>query len=303
MNKSQLTKYTILSALLGALFLSGCAGEDDGKKVHLPKSQSPGEAPVVKINPAGPPAERASGPAGAATMQVFSGAVEATRTTSVATRVSGLVREVHVTEGDHVKKGDVLVEIDTEDYRLRVESAKATLERVQAQVAALKVQHDRAAKLLERQAIPQSDFDNIDGQLMVARASIREAEVGLRMARSLLADAQIRAPYDGVVTSVSVAKGAFAAAGPSALLSLEESSALRVRVQLPEQFVRDVKVGSTLRVRASGEAEETAMVVTQINPSINPRSRSFAALAEIKDTSKIWRAGMFVEARLTEVQP
>lgn len=296
-------RYTPALLAIAALLVVGCSGGEDTKKVHLPKSQSPEElSPIVSVDKAERPAEVGAGE-GAAQQLLFSGAVEAQRTTNVATRVGGLVRKVHVTEGDAVKKGDLLVEIDSDDYRLRVESARATVERVQAQIKALQVQHDRAAQLLSRQAIPQSDFDNIDGQLSVARASIREAEVGLKIARDMLSDSQIRAPYDGVITNVAVAEGAFASAGPSPLVSLEESGALRVRVQLPEQYIRTVKVGTPLRVRALGEAEETVMPITHINPSINTRSRSFSALAEIKDTKQLWRAGMFVEARIGETTP
>jgi RND family efflux transporter MFP subunit len=278
--------------LLLALIAAGCSGAGDDKKVGLPKADGPAE-PITAVSPVKLPATMG---AAADTNQTFSGTIEAQRTSSVATRVSGLVRKVHVTEGDLVKAGALLVEINTDDLRLRVSSASATVERLQAQVRALKVQHDRLKLLLEKNAIPQSDFDSLDGQLSVAQAGVKEAEVGLRMARSALSDSQIRAPYTGVVTNVNVAEGAYAAAGPSPLLSLEESTALRLRVQLPERFASQVKVGVPLLVRMGDQ--EVSFPITHINPSINPRTRSFSVLAEIDNSALTYRAGMFIEARL-----
>jgi RND family efflux transporter MFP subunit len=289
--------------ILATLIAAGCSGGGDAHKVNLPKSQSPADAtPIVAVTPSDRHEQLGAGGASASSQMVFSGSIEAQRTSSVATRVGGLIRKVHVTEGDAVKKGDLLVEIDSDDYRLRVEASRATLERVQAQVKALKVQHDRAAQLLSRTAIPQSDFDSVDGQFNVSVASVKEAEVALKMARSTLSDSQIRAPYDGTVTNVAAVEGNYAQAGPSALLSLEESTALRIRVQLPESYISSVKVGTPLRVRFLGSDAEAVFPITHINPSINPRSRSFSVLAQVDNTNQAYRAGMFVEARLGETK-
>ncbi|MEZ4461761.1 MAG: efflux RND transporter periplasmic adaptor subunit [bacterium] len=281
-----------------ALALAGCS--TDAKKVELPKQpQTTVEAKATPEQQAlaqKSTAERKS--LAAEGSSTFTGSIESYRTTDVATNVGGLIRKVYVEEGQHVKEGDPLVDIDPADFRLRLQASEAALNRANAQVAMLTTQFDRAKKLVDKNAITNADYDAISGQLSVARAAVAEAQVGVSMARKMLTDSKIKAPYDAVVTKVNTAEGEYAGVGPAPLVVVTETGRLRARIQLDEHYITSVKVGDPVELRVAATNQTFQGVIERINPSIQPGSRAFAVLTRITTDDPKLRPGMFVEARL-----
>lgn len=282
----------VLVSILVVMFAAGCSSQKE--KVELPKVEAPAPAPELAKAEKSPAA-----PSATTVATRFSGSVEVYRTSDVATNVSGLIREVWVEEGQVVREGDALVDIDPADARLRLQAAEAGLNRVKAQVAMLTTQFERAKKLSERQAITDSDFDAISGQLAVARAGVAEAEVAVSMARKMVGDSKVRAPFDAVVTKVNAAKGEFGAAGPSPLVVLTEVGRVRARIQVPERYMALVKEGDRVKVRAPSTQGVYEGVVERINPAVQPGSRSFALLVKVESPDHRLLPGMFVEAELS----
>ena len=278
--------------ILAALVLWGCGGEGD--KVSLPADVEPAKPKVQTPNIG----KIANGTGDINTNLTLAGTVETYRDAKVAAGVSGVVEKVLVEEGQVVKAGDVLVEIDPATYRLRVRQAEAARRRGEAQVAMLEKQFNRAKQLLDRNAATQADFDMISGQLEVARAGVAEAEVGVQMARNMLSDSKVSAPYDAVVTRVAVSEGDFAAAGPTALIELAEISRLRARIEVPESYLARVTIGQDITLRVPSIGKSLNAKVESINPLIKPGTRSFAALMELENTDLELRPGMFVEATI-----
>jgi RND family efflux transporter MFP subunit len=291
-----------------ALATSGCSEETD--KVDLPGQQaSAGEKPTEKPNEK-PTSEQADEQgAEEAPEQLadsksagrrLSGSFEPQRTSAVAASVGGIIRQVYVDEGDTVEKGDRLINIDAQDYQLRVEQARAAVKAAQAQVDTLKTEYDRTARLLKQEAVPQAQADQLSGNLAAARAQLEQAKVGLRMAQKARADAVVSAPYAGVITAVNVAEGSFAAPGPSPLVQLEEVQNLYLRVSVPEEYAGDVQIGDTLTVRVPSLERTMKLAVSRINPTVGQGSRSFDVLAEVENPNLEIRSGMFAEITLAE---
>ncbi len=301
--------------------MSAC-GQDNAKKVSLPeqgavaKSASENGAPKKAAssdsvkNGASPSADAqnaaksgtAAAPAQKQNVGVgerrFSGSFEPQRVTDVAASVGGIIRQVYVEEGDRVEKGDKLVNIDGEDYQLRVAQAQANLKAAETGVKTIQVEVDRATKLRAEQAVAASMVDQLSGQLASAQAQVEVAKVGVRMANKARGDALIRAPYGGVITKVNAAAGNFAGPGPTALVKLEEVQNLYLRVHVPEEYSRNVKVGSELSVRVPALGKTMELKVTRVNPTISGNSRAFDVLAEVDNTDLSIQAGMFAEVTL-----
>lgn len=276
--------------LVSSLSLLGCGSEGD--KVSLPADVEPVKPALGTLNVG----ERTKGATGVENARVsLAGSVETYRDAKVAAGVSGIVENVLVEEGQVVKKGETLVEIDPSNYRLRVRQAEAAKRRVEAQVSMLEKQFERAKQLLDRNAATQADFDMITGQLDVARAGVVEAEVGVQMARKMLADSKVTAPYDAVVTRVAVSPGDFAAAGPSPLIELSEVSRLRARIEVPESHLNKITMGQQLTLRIPATGKTVQATVERINPLIKAGTRSFAALMQVENPELELRPGMFVE--------
>ncbi len=287
-------KYKMFTTVALVAALTGCSGGE--AKVTLP-SAAP-DAPIETMKPANEDSAKAKLASGALNSAIFTGSIETYRSTDVATNVGGLIRKVYVEEGQIVAEGDPLVDIDPAEYRLRVQSAEAAQGRAKAQVQMLESQYNRVKRLLDKKAATDSDYDMIAGQLAVARAAVAETNVGVSMARKMLSDSKIRAPYDSVVTKVNTAEGEFAGVGPAPLVMVTEIGHLRARIQLPEHYISQVAVGDKLKMRIPSTGQAFEGVVERVNPSVQQGSRSFAVLTSIDNTELKLRPGMFVEAQL-----
>src|SRR5690554_343213 len=299
MNQNRWKLFALLSAAIFAAGVSGCEKNED--KVDLPTQNAKAAEP--KADPATPTTPAASAQQDSATQDLdsrrFAGTFEPQRTTKVAASVPGLIREVYVVEGQRVEKGDKLINIDAQNYRLQVSQASAGRDAAQAQVDTLQVEFDRATKLRKDEAIAASQLDQLSGQLAGARAQLQQATVGVSMARTAQSDALIRAPYDGVITEVAAASGDFAAPSPAALLTLSEVQKLYLRVAIPEEYSTKVAVGDTLYVRVDALDQDMELPVTRINPIVSPTSRAFDVLAEVDNADLKVRSGMFANVTLS----
>lgn len=318
MNRRFLTISFVL--LAGAMGIAGGAcnsGGDTKKKVKLPgpseasaseatpgagESTSPGSSATDRK--AEPNAEEPTSGEMTARPRVqgrrFSGSFEAQRTTTVMPNVSGTIDRVRVEEGDDVEAGQRLVDIDTEDYRLGVEQARASVEAAEANVGTLQTEFERTKELLNKDAVTQSDYDQLKGQLNGARANLRKARVGLKQAKKALRDARVTAPYGGTITDVAVSDGDFAAAGQVPLVTLVETDKLFLRAQIPEDYAAQVDVGDVLRASVPAIEETLELTVDRIDPTISERSRAFDVLASYEDPKRAVRPGMFAEVSLAE---
>ena len=296
-----------------ATMLAGALGcESDEDKVSLPK-ESAESKPSAPGDKPGEPAqadesEQSVGTTDGVPAKVapalkgrrFSGSFEPWKTSRVAANVGGIVRKVYVEEGESVEEGDRLVDIDTQDYRLRVRQADAQLAAAQAQAETLETEYNRIEQLLAEDAVAQSEADQLSGNLAAARANVAQAKVGMRMARKAFSDAMIRAPFDGVVTMVSVEEGNFAAPGPQPLVEITQVGRLKLRAQIPEEYSSSIAEGDTLVVEVPAVSETLEVPVTRINPVIMDASRSFDVLAEVDNEELDVRPGMFAKVTLGE---
>ncbi|AWV90271.1 efflux RND transporter periplasmic adaptor subunit [Bradymonas sediminis] len=294
-------RWKMTALLCVAIFAAGVTGCDKNEeKVDLPTKSAKADAPKAEASKKSTAATQKPTLENDTTSRRFTGSFEPQRTTKVAASVPGIIREVYVVEGQRVEKGDKLINIDAQNYRLQVNQAAAARDAAQAQVDTLQVEFERATKLREDEAIAASQLDQLTGQLAGARAQLAQAKVGVSMARTALGDALIRAPYDGVITMVDAAAGDFAAPSPAPLLMLAEVQKLNLRVSIPEQYSSQVSVGDTLYVRVDALDESMELPVTRINPMIAPHSRAFDVLAELDNSDLKVRSGMFAKVTLSK---
>lgn len=298
-----------LGMALGALALS-C--QRDAPLARLPPAEPAAELPLGKSGAAaakprldseqgGGEGARLEGRGSAAEPQrvLLSGTTEAYRRSKLAPRVAGVVARVLVREGMVVKEGDALVELDAGDFRLQLRQAEAARQVARAQLDATRVDWDRLSSLTRQNATPRSRFDQVNAQLQVAKAALAQAEVAVEMARKALRDATVRAPFSGIVTDVKIDLGEYATVTPPAeLLTLEQVETLELRVLVPETLMPQVREGTPLEVRFGAIDRALTSRVTRLVPSLDPGSRSFAALVELDNRERGLRPGMFAEVRL-----
>ncbi len=144
----------------------------------------------------------------------FTGRLQAVNAVEIRPRVSGYIRQVAFNEGNGVRKGQVLFEIDPRPYQADLARAEAELEqaRTGAELAAREVQ--RAQRLVNVQAISREELDTRTSAEARGGASIRAAEAAVATARLNLEWTRVRSPITGRVSRAEVTAGNLVQAGP-----------------------------------------------------------------------------------------
>jgi multidrug resistance efflux pump len=150
--------------------------------------------------------------------------------------VTGTVMEVPIKSGVHLKKGDTLFQIDKFLSQAQVDSLEAKLTLAQQAV-------DRQAKIgsLNAGATSKADAQRVE-------AEVKQAEAELRVAREMLRQTTVRAPFDGFVTNIILRPGAIVVAGSDGVMSFVDDSDDPIVAQIDQINLRNIEVGQTAEI-------------------------------------------------------
>lgn len=272
------------SAILLSLVLAACGGDETAP------ARETVEAPVVT-------ARRTSLPS----FHSVAGTVRSQTASTLAANVVGTVVRVAVAEGDRVRAGDVLVEIDAREPRAQSERARAGREELERAIDAAAANAQLAATtyrrfeaLRERGSASQQELDEARARHTAAQAELSRLEVSRQSARAAVTQAatvldysSVRAPMAGVVTARFVDPGAQAAPGVP-LVAIEEERATRVDATVPEAI--SVTAGGRAFVEADDQRLEARIV--RVQPSVDSAARSALVKLEL---ARPLRAGTYVK--------
>ncbi|PKN54653.1 MAG: hypothetical protein CVU56_25350 [Deltaproteobacteria bacterium HGW-Deltaproteobacteria-14] len=229
----------------------------------------------------------------------MTGSTAAHRRSTLSARVSGIVAQVNVREGDRVKEGDVLVVFDDRDVALQVKAAGAAIAAARVGVDTAKVEADRAEQLVKSKAIPSQQRDLASAQWRGARAQLQQALVGKEMAEARLSDTAIKAPYDAVVIMRHANEGEYIMTmPPGPLVTLEEVGVIDVRVAVPASRLGEITVGTPVRVSVPSRKITREGEVTRLIPTMDPRTRTATAIIELVDPDAALIPGLFAEVQV-----
>jgi multidrug efflux system membrane fusion protein len=209
-----LLKYRLFSPLALAAVLTLGACSDEGRAPAMPQA----EVGVVTLK-----AERLP------VASELPGRTRAYLTSEVRPQVSGILRKRLFTEGDKVRQGDVLYEIDPASYQAAYDSAKGALAQAQAAVLSARPKAERYRRLAGLDAVSRQDRDDAVASLQQAEATVLTAKAELESARINLAYTKIRAPISGYIGTSTYT--------PGALVTADQTTALATINQLDPIYV------------------------------------------------------------------
>lgn len=253
----------------------------------------------------------------------------------VGAQVAGRVKRVLVDLGSVVQKGDVLAELDSEDFDLRVRQAEANIEQARARLG-LKLNepveqlvreqspsvlqekavlieaqdlHDRAETLYRQNTITAAEFQQREAKLRVAEAKYNAALIAvdeqlaqlavrqteLAVVRQQQSEAVIRAPFNATVQQRLVAPGVYVQVGQAAV-SLVRTDPLRFQASVPQRSAMRVQVGQSVQVILEGLDKPITGRVDRVSPSLDLASRSLLLEVDVPNPGSKLRAGLFAEA-------
>lgn len=256
--------------------------------------------------------------------------------TPVALKVAGRIERIDVDLGSRVKAGDVIARLELEDFELRVRQAAAALGQARARVGlpldgdddhvelerssavtqARAVLDEAAANrerilALSRQGIlSDSELETANASFKIAQSRYAEAleEARIRagqlqqrraeyeIARRQLADAEIRAPFDGAVQERRASIGEYLPVG-SPVVVLVRVDPLRLRVEVSERDAHRVQVGLPVRVTVEGDPETYLGEIRRLSPAITSGSRTLVVEADVPSGGRL-RPGAFARAQV-----
>lgn len=233
------------------------------------------------------------------------GTVQAFNTVAVSSRVDGQILSVDFTEGQDVKTGDLLFEIDPRPFKATLAQATAALHKDQAQLVSAKADLQRAATLLPEGVQTQQNYDQQNALVGQVQASTEADQAQIDAARLSLDYASVRSPISGRTGArlVDVGNMVRAATGTS-LVAVTQLHPIFVSFAIPQQAltaIRQNQATAQLRVLAYSQDDRKELAegtLTLIDNQVDPNTgtvRLKAAFAN--DDGALW-PGEFVSARL-----
>jgi RND family efflux transporter MFP subunit len=265
-----------------------------------------------------------------------SGTLAAFDQTTVSVKVPGRLRAISVDLGTVVSRGQVIAQLEPEDYKIRVQQAEASLSQARARLGLdpdgtddkvdpdktatvrqaravldeARFNRDRAAKLVEQGIIAKADFDTANAAFKVAEGRYQDAFEEIRnrqgvlaqrrselaLARQQLKDTAVYAPLDGIVQEKRASVGEYLASG-APVVSIVKMDPLRLRAEIPERESRTVHSGQNVRVTVEGDPNVYLGQIKRLSPVITEQNRMLMVEADVRNNGSL-RPGSFARAEI-----
>ncbi|MFY9556756.1 MAG: efflux RND transporter periplasmic adaptor subunit [Blastocatellia bacterium] len=255
---------------------------------------------------------------------------------TVSAKVPGRMKSIAVDLGTVVRQGQIIAQIEQQDYQLRLQQAEAALAQARARVGLspegkddridpektgtvrqaralldeAKLKLERAQNLFQRGVLAQAQLDGAEAEHKVAVSRYQDAVEEIRnrqalvvqrrseleIARQQLGDSSIYAPFNGVVQEKRASIGEYLAAG-APIVNVVRMDPLRLRADVPERESRNVHVGQQVRVTLEGDANVYTGKIARISPTITAENRVLIVEAEVHNNGQL-RPGSYARAEI-----
>jgi membrane fusion protein, multidrug efflux system len=255
---------------------------------------------------------------------------------TVSAKVPGRLKAIAVDLGSVVKQGQIIAQLEQQDYQLRLQQAEAGLAQARARVGLppegtddridpvktgtvrqaqallddAKLKLERAENLVQRGVLARAQLDAADAEHKVALSRYQDAVEEIRnrqalvvqrrseleIAKQQLADSSIYAPFDGVIQEKRASVGEYLAAG-APIVNVVRMDPLRLRAEVPERESRNVRVNLAVRVTLEGDANTYSGKIARISPTITAQNRVLIVEAEVHNNGQL-RPGSYARAEI-----
>jgi RND family efflux transporter MFP subunit len=211
--------------------------------------------------------------------------LESRNEADIITRVTGIIEELTVEEGDYVEKGQLLAKVDARRYKLALDKAEAEL-------AGLDQELKRLSLMAEKQLVSAQASDKLKYQHRAAVAAKELAALDLK-------DSRVVAPISGYISKRFIRTGHFTQ-GYQKLFHIVDQSKLEAIVYLPEHQLSNVQLGQQALLQFSARQNKQYLAqIRSISPVIDSRSGTFKVILSLGNENMELKPGMFAQIALT----
>jgi len=251
-------------------------------------------------------------------------------------KVAGRLNSITVDLGSVVRQGQVIAQLEPNDYKLRVQQAEAglsqararlglppegaddkitaeqtgTVRQAKAQLDEARLNRERAVRLVEQGIVAKSDYDAADATFKVAQSRYQDALEEIRnrqavlaqrrselaLVRQQLADTTVHSPIDGIVQQKRASVGEYLAAG-APVVDIVRMNPLRLQAQVPERDASTVRFGQNVRVSVEGDGKVYLGQIKRLSPVITAQNRMLMVEADVQNDGNL-RPGSFAKAEI-----
>ena len=216
------------------------------------------------------------------------GTANANEAVTITTKVAGIVRSVNFEEGESVKRGALLVELDDRE-------ARATLAVATAQLRNARLLYERAQQLVKSNNVPLAKVDELFSLLQAAESQVEAS-------KARLADLQILAPFDGRLGLRRISPGSLVTQN-TIITTLDDTGLIKLDFSVPEILLAKIAVGSTVQARNDVNPDRFYEgTVRTINSRIDPVTRAVEIRAHVANKDNSIKPGMLMTVEVTLAQ-
>jgi len=225
------------------------------------------------------------------------GSLKTPESVTISPKKAGIINKIFVKEGDRVRKGQVLVQLDDVDARLQVERAEAKVQEAEAFVENNRNTITRYQKLLETMVIPQQTYDDLVLKIKVDEAKLALSKVELNLTKQNLIDHRIVSPIEGIVSLKIASLGEHVNVAPKdEILTIVQMDPLELEFYVPENWMGKVQLRSNIQFTVKAFSEEKFSAALQfISPTADPFTRNVKMKAVVQNPHHRLKPGFFAE--------
>lgn len=196
----------------------------------------------------------------------FSGKIEPVKQSVVSTRIMGQISQFYVSEGQLVKKGDLLVSIRSNDIKARQNQVAASIDEIKAAFENAENDYRRFQSLYASGSASKKELEDMATRFKMAEARLASVSTMEDELAEMMSYADVRAPYAGVVTQKFLNGGDMASPGMP-LLALEGGDRFQVSFLVPESEINAIQIGDKVTLSVHSTGQKAQGVVSEVNPS------------------------------------
>jgi membrane fusion protein, multidrug efflux system len=214
------------------------------------------------------------------------GTANSNESVTITSRTTNIVTAIHFTDGEFVKSGQVLVELDREQVNADLAAATAAFEESRSQ-------YNRSRELLSTQVLSKAQYEQIEATMKANQARVAAAQ-------ARVSDTYIRAPFTGGVGMRRVSLGALISPG-TVITTLDDTSSIKVDFSVPEAHVGRLRAGQGVQARTNAyPGRKFSGRVASIDSRVDPATRAVTVRAVVANSGAALKPGMFLTVELSQ---
>lgn len=245
----------------------------------------------------------------------YTGVISSPNETKIIPQVSGILLHNNFAEGSFVKQGDVLFELDSKEYEMRLQESMAKKEAANAVYLQSKKSTERANELLKQKFLSDAMAEEVVTKQKQALNNLKQAQANYEQAKLNLERCKIRAPISGTIGRKLLPDGSFISAGTSVLAVLTQLNNLNINFSFSSKDFIDIKEAcalqdsdkkqAPLQVRIYSDVDRNIQALAMLDftsPFIDQNTDTVNAQAILNNNNHKFIPGQFVRAELEGIK-